>query len=253
MNHQSEDGKHGAVSLRTLERGLDVLDCFCHGTTNLSLTEIAARIGLNPSTTSRVLSTLEKRSYITRHPETRKYQLGSQILSLLVPPSESTDLRTIAAPHMVSLYKLCNESISLYVIREGQRVCLDRIETTHPLRRVIHIGDRLSLLKGAGGKVLLAWMSELEKKQYGIDDSHLADELEKCRRTGYSVSTGEREEGVGAIAAPIFSANGQIVAALGLSGPTVRLTPAFIDEISPYIVKTAKDISNDLGFRKAKC
>lgn len=249
MNHHTEDSKQSVVALRTLERGLDVLDCFCHGTTNLSLTEISSRIGLNPSTTSRILSTLEMRNYITRNSETRKYQLGSQVLSLSVPSVESSDLRSIAAPHMQTLYNLCNESVSLYVVLDGWRVVLDRIETTHPLRRVINIGDRLSLSKGAGGKVLLAWMTAAEKVQHGFDSLELAEELERCRSQGFSVSLGEREVGVGAIAAPIFAANGQVIAALGLSGPTVRFTYDFISKMIPHVKVTAELISTDLGYR----
>jgi DNA-binding IclR family transcriptional regulator len=249
MNHNPEDGKQGAVSLRTLERGLDVLDCFCHGKTNLSLTEISSRIGLNPSTTSRILSTLEMRNYIARNPETKRYQLGSQVWSLSVPSLESSDLRSLAAPHMLALYNMCNESVSLYVALDGRRVVLDRIETTHPLRRVINIGDRLSLSKGAGGKMLLAWMPEIERSQHGFEIPELTEELEKCKRQGFAVSAGERELGVGAIAAPIFSASGQVVAALGLSGPTVRFTNDFIHKMIPHIMRTAELISSDLGYR----
>ena len=248
MNN-TEDNKQNAVSLRTLERGLDVLDCFCQGTTKLSLTEISVRIGLNPSTTSRILSTLEMRNYISRSPETKRYQLGSQVFSLLVPSIEAQDLRSIAAPHMLTLYNLCNESVSLYVVLDGCRVCLDRIETTHSLRRVINVGDRLSLSKGAGGKILLAWMSAAEKQQQGIDVAPLTEELEKCKRAGYAVSIGEREEGVAAIAAPIFSANGEVIAAIGLSGPTIRFTVDFIQKIVPHVVTAAKGISANLGYK----
>ena len=64
--------------LRTLERGLDVLDLFCHGATRLSLTEIAAKINLTPSTTSRILYTLQIRGYLSRDEETKKFVIGSR-------------------------------------------------------------------------------------------------------------------------------------------------------------------------------
>ena len=250
MENSTLNDTQNTTSLRTLERGLDILNCFSHGTTNLSLTELAAITGLNPSTTFRILATLEKCNYINRNPETKKYKLGPQIFCLFTPSLESMNLRFIASPHLQLLYNLSNESICLYVALNNKRVCLDRIETTHPLRRVLHVGDRLPLTKGAGGKILLAWMSEKDLQQNGVLDSQIATtELSKIKQAGFTVSIGEREEGVAAIAAPIFDANGQVTAALSMSGPTVRFTQELIEEMIPQVVKTAKDISLALGFQ----
>jgi DNA-binding IclR family transcriptional regulator len=246
------DDKQGATSLRTLERGLDILYCFSNNTTNLSLTELAAMTSLNPSTAFRILATLEKRNYINRNAETKKYQLGSQVFCLFSPSVESLDLRTIAAPYLQHLHSLSNESVCLYVALDNHRVCLDRIETTHPLRRVIHIGDRLSLTKGAGGKVLLAWMSESERQKHGITESSISpNELDKIKQDGFYLSIGEREEGVAAIAAPLFNASGHIIAALSISVPTVRFTQEVIEKMTPLIIKSANDISLELGYKKS--
>lgn len=252
MKETATDDKQSTPSLRTLERGLDVLDCFCQGVTRLSLTEIAAKTGLNPSTAFRILATLENRSYISRNAETKKYQLGSQVLRLLSPSMESFDLRSVAAPYLRQLYDQSNESVSLYVVLDGHRVCLDRIETTHPLRRVIHIGDRLPLTRGAAGKVLLAWMPDVKKEASKIPRSSISSaELEKIKQQHFSVSIGEREEGVVAIATPVFDANGEVVAALSMSGPTVRFTSEFIDAMIPLIIKAGEQFSLALGYQPA--
>lgn len=249
MKNNTLDDTQNTTSLRTLERGLDILNCFSHGTTNLSLTELAAITGLNPSTTFRILATLEKCNYITRNPETKKYQLGSQIFCLFAPSLESLDLRSVASPYLQRLYNFSNESICLYVARNNHRVCLDRIETTHSLRRVVNIGDRLSLTKGAGGKLLLAWMSEKEQLHEISDGEITTTELAKIKQLGFATSAGEREAGVAAIAAPIFDASGQLTAALSMSGPTVRFTQELIEKMIPQVIKTAKDISSALGYQ----
>ncbi len=244
------DAKNEVPSLRTLERGLDVLDCFCQGETKLSLTEIAARVRLNPSTASRILSTLEKKHYISRNGETKKYQLGSQILCLISPAAQTFELSSVARPHMRSLFELYNESITLYIALNGQRVCIDRIETTHSLRRVVNIGDRFSLTRGASGKVFLAWMPEEQRKAlWNADPLIPYDEFGQIKRQGYAISIGERERGVAAIAAPIFSAGSQIVAALSMAGPTVRLTHGVIEQMIPSVVQTANAISKALGYK----
>jgi len=244
------DAKNEVPTLRTLERGLDVLDCFCQGETKLSLTEIAARVRLNPSTASRILATLEKKHYISRNSETKKYQLGSQILCLISPAAQTFELSSVAHPHMRSLFELYNESITLYIGLNGQRVCIDRIETTHSLRRVVNIGDRFSLTRGASGKVLLAWMPEEQRKAlWNADPLIPYEEFEQIRRQGSAVSIGEREKGVAAIAAPIFNAGGQVVSALSMAGPTVRLTRGVIEQMVPSVEHTAKAISKALGYK----
>lgn len=245
------DAKNDSPSVRALERGLDVLDCFCQGETKLSLTEIAARINLNPSTATRILATLEKRNYLTRNSETKKYQLGSQILCLITPSTQSFDLSSVAAPYMRELFEAYNESVTLYVVNDNYRVCVARIETTHALRRVVNIGDRLPLTRGASGKVLLAWLPEDRRKAiWSADPVILCEELDKIRYQGYSISVSEREEGVAAVSAPIFDASNQVVAALAIAGPTARLTYDKLESMVPSVVQKAQDISRALGYKK---
>jgi IclR family transcriptional regulator, KDG regulon repressor len=252
VNDFSADEKQKPVSLRTLERGLDVLDCFCQGPSKLSLTEVTALTGLNPSTAYRIFATLEKRNYLKRDPETRKYQLGPQLIRLFLPSLDASDLRSIARPHMQKLFDSCNESVSLFVALGEYRLCLERIETTHALRRVINIGERLPINRGAGGKALLAWMPQQQLRQLSEDGLVLPlDELEPIRHRGYAVSTGEREKGVAAIAAPIFDASGQLIASLSISAPEIRFVPDVLETTIPLVVQAAEQISSALGFRQS--
>jgi DNA-binding IclR family transcriptional regulator len=250
VNDFTADDKQKPVSLRTLERGLDVLDCFCQGSAKLSLTDVTALTGLNPSTAYRIFATLEKRNYLKRDPETKKYQLGPQLFRLFLPSLEASDLRGIAKPYMQKLYDICNESVSLYVALGEYRLCLERIETTHALRRVINVGERLPIHKGAGGKALLAWMPEKQLSKL-IDDKLVisVDELVKIRHQGYAVSVGERELGVAAIAAPIFDAGGHVIASLSASAPEIRFTPDVLKETIPLVIQTAEQISLALGYK----
>jgi DNA-binding IclR family transcriptional regulator len=240
-----------SASLRTLERGLDVLDCFCRGSAKLTLTDITDLTGLNPSTAFRILATLEKRDYLKRDAETKKYQLGTQVLSLILPSLEAYDLRTIAKPYMQELFDTCNESVSLYLPLVEHRLCLERIETTHALRRVINIGERLPINKGAGGKVLLAWMAEDKLKQLMKKGLEIpSGDLKKIRERGYAMSVGEREKGVSAIAAPLYDATGKVVAALAIAAPEIRFTPEIMLRTAPLVVRAAEQISAALGYKK---
>jgi len=243
-----DDAAQTAPGLRTLERGLDVLDLFCHGANRLSLTEIAAKINLTPSTTSRILHTLQIRGYLSRDEETKKFVIGSQALRLTTSSFRTFDLRKIAAPVLHRLHEQYNESLSLYIVLDGHRVCIDRLETTHALRHVVNIGDRLPLTRGASGKVLLAWLPEGERKAIIPREGPISDaELETIRKQGFAISMGERDQGVGAIAAPVFDAAGRLQCALALAGPFARLSRNDFEKMAPDIVSAANQISAALG------
>ena len=122
----TDDAAENAPGLRTLERGLDVLDLFCQGATRLSLTEIAGKIDLTPSTTSRLLRTLQNRGYLSRDEETKKFVIGPQALRLTTSSFRTFDLRRIAAPILQKLHEQYNESLSLYDVLDGNRFCFDR-------------------------------------------------------------------------------------------------------------------------------
>lgn len=238
----------GENSVRTLERGLEILQIFETTSSDFSLTEISHKVDLSPSTASRLLASLEKFQFIRRDPDTRRYSLGSALLRLKDFASRQTDLRSIALPYLRELQRKYNESTSVYVAQNGQRVCLERVESTHKLRRIIMIGESLPLTRGAGGRVLLAWMEPTEREAVLTRDaSTTEDVLKEVRDAGHAFSFAEREVGVFAVAAPIFDSSGKSVAALSMSGPTSRLTPELKEKYLQAIRESAMKISHELG------
>jgi IclR family transcriptional regulator, KDG regulon repressor len=236
-------------SVRSVDRALDILDCFVPGRLELSLTEISQRISLSMSTTSRIVSTLERRSYLFRSRETQRYSLGPKIAQVGVLGFSNLDLRKVALPFMNDLNRIYDEGVSLYVVQGEERICVERIESTRPLRRVINIGDRHPLTRGAAGRVLLAYLPPEQREALLRRDPFTTEEaLAELRHGGYTVSLGEREEGVSSIAAPVLDARREVVAALAISGPSVRFEgPGFADKIAK-VKKHAEAISSALGW-----
>ncbi len=236
------------ASVRSVERALDILDCFQPGRLELSLSDIASSINLALSTCSRIIFTLEKRAYLVRSPETQKYSLGPRISQIGALGLSNMEIRKLALPYMKDLNSLFNEGISLYVIQGEERLCIERVDSTLPLRRVINVGDRHPLTRGAAGRVLLAYMPEEQRKTILAKDPYTnEDALKELRRSAYTVSIGEREEGVTSIAAAIEDASCEVVAALSMSGPSVRFEgPSFSDKIAKLRM-TAELISKALG------
>ena len=236
-------------SVRTLERGLEILLAFEYSSSDFSLTELAQKVDLSPSTASRLLASLEKYHFVRRSPDTRRYSLGFAFLHLSGMAQLGNDLRAIALPHLKKLQQTYNESTSIYVAENGHRVCLERVESTHPLRRTIMIGETLPLTRGAGGRVLLAWLSKAEQQRILIKQGGTTPEaLDGVKKAGYAVSHAEREAGVFAVSAPIFNDKKRVVAALSMSGPTSRLTDELERKYVKSVCQTAKQISKELGY-----
>ena len=237
------------ASVKVIERALKMLNCFTKEKLSLSLVEIAREIDLPPSTTSRILATLEKYNYLYRDEETQRYFLGPSIARLGTLCYSHMDFRRIAVPYMVQLRELYNESVGLYVPNKGYRVCIERIESTHPLKRILNIGDRLPLTRGASGRLLLAYQPQnVIDELLEADPSTTVERLAEIRSLGYSTSRSEREEGVVSVAAPIFDSRRKVVAALNVSGPAARITPDLMIEMALKTKEFALRISQELGY-----
>ncbi len=235
-------------SIRTADRALSILQCFSAEEPELSLVEICRKIDLAPSTTTRLLSTLERRGFLSRNADTKRYYLGPQIAHLGAICFANLDLRKVALEHMTALRDKCGENVSLYVQRGAHRVCIERVDGTFTLRRVIHIGDFLPINKGAPGKMLLSYAEPaLQEEVLTLTPGLSMQDLAGIRENGYSVGHGEREEGVSSIAAPIFNAKNEMVAVLSISGASARFADATLTEKIGLVRQTAYNVSRSLG------
>ena len=244
------DAVSSQPSVRALERGLDILESFRRASSSLPLTAVAESVGLSPSSALRILATLEKKNYIVRNEGTKRYSLGPAALGLGIGGGAMEGVAVVSLPPLRELSEQFCESTSIYIPVGDRRVCIQRVESRHPLRQVTNIGDSLSLTVGAGGKVLTAWL-ELSPHH---DVSRLVPPLSpavlaQIRADGYATSFNERAEGVYAVAAPIFDASGSIMAALSFSGPTARFDATRLPEVIAAVQKKAYHISNLIGWK----
>ena len=138
-----------------------------------------------------------------------------------LPPETQRMMRDLAARQ--------RETVNVYVARDIYRVCIAQQESPQPLRHVVHVGDELPLWGGASAKVLLrnasaALLSRVARSSpYGeAHTRQLREWIDAATQHGYAVSHGEREDGLTAVAVPILGRSGSVVAALSLSGPTMR-------------------------------
>jgi len=234
-------------TVRAVERALDILLCFTEEN-ELTLTEISGKVSLNKSTVYRLLASLEAKGFLLRDSRTDKYRLGFRIWELSANLVREDDPALLFLTEMEILRDLLGETISLYIRDGRERIRIQAVESKHPIRRVAPIGIRLPLSVGASSKVLVAFADD-RIKEYILDDPNWPEsvdkesyrlQLEAIYQKGYATSVEEREQGTSAVATPIFNRQGQVMAALSISGPASRFTLQKMDEIAPVIQDAAK-------------
>lgn len=235
-------------TVRAVERALSILDCFSSGRPSLSLTELARASGLSLSTALRILGTLEARNYIHKSAEDGRYYLGFQLARIGNVALSNMDVCRIAQPYLRELRDQFRESVGIYLRHGDSRTCVTRLEGTQPLRFVPVIGNTLPLTRGASGRVLLAHMpAEDADRLLSQDPFTSRDELSLVRELGFARSLGERDPAVESVAAPIFNSQGQVFAAVFVTGPKGRFSAPEMDRLTDAVRTTARSISIQLG------
>lgn len=247
MDDQQDSNKGEYKMVRAVDRALDILLCFAESK-ELSLTTIAKRVSLNKSTVFRILSTLEKKGFLARNPETEKYRLGLRMWELSVNLSHDDDPANLFLPEMTALRDTLGETVSLYIRDGRERVRIQAVESNQTIRRVAPIGARMPLSVGASSKALVTYASpDVQQLVFNdpnwpawVSKEEYARQMEQIFANGYATSMEEREPGTSAIAAPIFNRRGKVIAALAVSGPASRLTLQRMKEFSPQIIAAAE-------------
>ncbi|WP_077613896.1 IclR family transcriptional regulator [Caenibacillus caldisaponilyticus] len=251
-----KENKKMDSGIRTVQRAINILYCFTMDEQELSLTEIAKKIDLAKSTTTRLLSTLEQNNLVVKDPVTLKYRLGQGIYYLGHIAGKTIKIREIARPVMEELRDMTRETVNLYMLENESRVCVEQCEGLQSIRHMVRIGEKLPLTAGAGGKVLLAYQSpafqeKIFKRMPSEEKvSSLRDELEKIKSERCASSIDEREVGSAAVAAPIFNIGGDVTACLSVSGPTNRFTHEVVEKFKRLVKDGAMAVSERLGYRE---
>lgn len=248
--------------VQSVDRAITILETLAKNKNGYRITELANATGLHKSTVYRLLSTLISRGYAEKCLDSENYKLGIRILLLGSSILDRMDLRNIAKPYIKELSQKTKEVVHLSILDDGEAVYIDKVESPdHSIRMYSQIGKRGPLHCTAVGKILLAGLkdNEVEKimEQKGmqkytkssIDNLHqLMGELSIIRERGYAFDEMEHEEGIRCVAVPINDRSGKVIASISLSGPIIHVTQYRMPELTEDILKTAKEISYQMGY-----
>lgn len=250
------------VSSNALMRGFMILEAVAESRSGLTNSEINRRLKIPKSSASYLLRTMEKRGYLRRDQDTGKYQLGFKLLSLTKNMLTNFDVRELAKPAMRKFVERAELPIQLAVIDNGRAVYIEKLDVPSFVKMDIWVGHRVPVHTTAVGKCLMAFLPAeeiieiletrgMEKKTLHSISTHtrFLRELEKVRQFGFAIDNEENSEGVRCVAAPIFNAEGNVVAAIGTSGLLVHLNETRLPEITDLIKRAAEDVSEKMGFQ----
>lgn len=244
---------------RVLHKAVDILCVFTQSEPVLGPSEVSEKTGLPRSTVQRIMSVLADRGILERDQTPGKYRLGVLLLTLAGRVEVRGNLRRVALPIMEELQAQTGETVNLNVVYQGERLCIEKVDSRHELRHMVQVGHRSPLWAAAAAKVLLAHLPEAQQQAvfrrareegWSEDQLHaLQRELVTIRERGYAISTGEWTVGVTSVAAPIRDHQGIVVASVSVGGPSVRIPPERLPELTTHVTRAALRISQRLGYK----
>jgi DNA-binding IclR family transcriptional regulator len=251
--------------INSILRAFRILRCFHGEKTHYKISELARQLGLDRSTTYRLLLSLEKCGLVEKDEKTGEYSLGMAAFEIGNTCLRQMDFIQASKPVMAELAAKVQETVHLAVLSGTEIVYVDKVDSPRALGVMSKIGQRGPLHSTALGKLLLAFqpegelsrmMRQIKLKSFTANTisskTELMDELRKIRRKGYAFDFKESEQDVECIAAPIRDHLGDTVAALSISGPQRKIGSPQEKHFVGEVVKAAALISSKLGYVEVK-
>ena len=226
----------------------------------LGVSELGRRLGVHKATASRLVATLADRGLLERDPVSDRFRLGFGFIRLAGAAMAGLDIVRVAHPILEDLADRTQETVNLGVLASGAVVYIDQVTGTRSIVAVSWIGRRTPLYCTSNGKVLLAHMDPEARAvllaepltamtpRTVTDPAVLIRQLSEVARRGYAQTVEELEEGLNAVAAPVHQADGQVTAALSVSGPAFRMRPMDLPRMARNVMDAADAISRRLGY-----
>lgn len=247
--------------VQSVDRAIAILYLLAErGRDGIGVTEVAAELGVHKSTAFRLVTALENGDLVEQVEERGKYHLGRGIVRLAGATAAQMELPIESRPVCRRLAAELGETINLAIADAGEATNILQEYGASAVTGRNWIGRRTPLHATASGKVLLTWADAGTVKQalaapltrytpHTITKpAQLEAELRKVREQGWGSTAEEFELGLNAVAVPIRNSSGDVVAAVGTSGPSYRFTVDSFAEVAERLMNGAEEISTRLGF-----
>lgn len=250
--------------IRSVSRALDLLEQYQGDVCELKLTELSRRLNTDKNYVLRLLATLESRGFVMKNRYSGGYLIGHAPLKLSQAWLKSKRFAQEGRHVLEQVSKMCRETVYLAAFRDRGVMCVNSIESTLPVRVDSKVYASLPLHCTALGKIMLAHARQIEcltflqkrqlekyTEQTIVSSGELMEHLQAIRDQGSAVDCDEFEPGLCGVAAPVRNFASQVIGAVGLVGPSSRLTSEDLHgELTRLVVGAAQATSLRLGYQQ---
>lgn len=257
---QGADGERSPVAtVQSVDRALSVLEILAaHG--EAGVTEVAAELGVHKSTAFRLVAVLESRGFVEQLADRGKYRLGFGVVRLAGAAAAQLDIAREGRRVCETLAADLEETVNIAILDSDRAVNVSQARGPAALSTHNWVGQATPLHATSSGKVLLAHAPDAVRK--GVlsrelprftsatitDPDVLQQHLDRIVEQGWGATAEEYEVGLNAVAAPVRGADGDVIAALSVSGPSFRMGVEDFPRLARRVVAGADEMGKRLGF-----
>ncbi len=254
--------RRNASRLSSVTTAIHLLKTFTEEDEALGISELAKRLSVAKSTVHRLAGALLDEGLLQQDPETGRYGLGVGLFSLGSLVRSRLDVTVESKTILNELREKTQENVRLAVLERQSVVFLHDFESPQTLRLRSATGQLKPAFCTAEGLCLLAGLRApglekfIEYPRAARTPNTITDPVEfekavrQVKRRGYSFEDETCDEGTRCIAAPIFNAEGRLVASVGAAGPRVRIKKAQVPKMALIVIEAANEISQRMGYVK---
>ena len=250
------------VQVQSLTRGLSILDALARSASGLTLTDVSQRAQLPPSTTHRLLSTLEKMGYVHQAGDLGLWYIGLQAFTVGTTFLANRDFVADSHVYMHRLMEQSGETVNLAILDGTEAVFVAQVQCHEMMRTLVKLGSRVPLHASGVGKALFAALPDLQVdailKVRGLpritENTIVAVEtmwaaLRVIRQRGYSFDDEEHARSTRCVGAAIYDEHAEPLGAISLAGPSSRMPDERIRHLGPVVSHIAEELTRHLGGR----
>jgi IclR family transcriptional regulator, KDG regulon repressor len=247
------------AGVQSLERAFGLLEAIAQARQGIGLAELSKKVGLHNSTTFHLVKTMVALGYI-RQDRDKRYRIGRSLFALAAGSLDEVELVSLAIPVLEDLTEATGES-GHFAVRSGDSVVvIAKTSGSGAFQLTNRVGITRPAHGTALGKVLLAALTPSQLDRFLenheltaltpktiTEPEQLRQEIREVARTGVAYDDGEFNAEVRCVAVPVHDFTGQVVGALGISGPIWRLSIPMLQKQTELVKAAAQRLSADLG------
>jgi DNA-binding IclR family transcriptional regulator len=248
-------------SLGTVKRVIEIIRFF-GDRGDATLKELSLALSLAPSTCHRLLELLGRDGFVEQDTTHRRYRIGRELFRIAGLVQSKHDIRAIALPFLRELVDACDETsvLSLYLPTDRKMFFAEKVDSSMMLRYQLRMNTPMSVLWGASGRSILAFLDKDEVDRIYADEGQAPGsgeglpsrrafdkELAGIRERGYDITYGQKLAGAVGIGAPVFGIDGKVLGSICVTVPETRIAAKDRPRLGGLVRATAVELSVAMG------